>query len=195
MASFPKSASSKKATSHLNAAWFEPYRRLGLKRARETLDAMPKCGARSKQTGEPCKQPVKEAGKRCHFHGGATPKGRDWHRRQYPGPMAAPSRLNKKLLTLEVRDRKAALRRSNMTPEEREKHEKRREFAMPGTPLEREYKRRRKESKKLVEDLLRKKGKRSRLEQPAPHTAVAGEEGRSTQAKPNEANHIPEIFR
>lgn len=34
------------------------------------------CGARSRQTGEPCKLPPAKGATRCRFHGGATPKSK-----------------------------------------------------------------------------------------------------------------------
>ncbi len=41
-----------------------------MKAARLALDALPRCGARSRQTGAPCKNPGIGNGGRCRFHGG-----------------------------------------------------------------------------------------------------------------------------
>ena len=41
-------------------------------KAREALNALPRCGARSRQTGSPCQLPGTGAGGRCRFHGGAS---------------------------------------------------------------------------------------------------------------------------
>ena len=41
-----------------------------IKRAREVLDALPRCKAKSRQTGQPCKLPGTGNGGRCRFHGG-----------------------------------------------------------------------------------------------------------------------------
>jgi len=40
--------------------------------ARQALAALPRCGAKSRQTGEPCKLPGTGAGGRCRFHGGRS---------------------------------------------------------------------------------------------------------------------------
>lgn len=36
----------------------------------------PKCGAKTRQ-GHPCRQPVVPGRSRCHYHGGASPRGKD----------------------------------------------------------------------------------------------------------------------
>lgn len=41
-------------------------------KARSVLAALPRCGARSHQTGEPCKLPGTGAGGKCRFHGGKS---------------------------------------------------------------------------------------------------------------------------
>jgi len=41
-------------------------------KARQVLAALPRCSARSRQTGEPCKLPGTGAGGRCRFHGGRS---------------------------------------------------------------------------------------------------------------------------
>ena len=43
-----------------------------LEHARTVLAALPRCSARSRQTGEPCKLPGTGAGGKCRFHGGAS---------------------------------------------------------------------------------------------------------------------------
>lgn len=98
---------------------------------------MPKCGAKSRVTGEPCRQPVKEEGKRCRYHGGATPKGRDWHRRQIGRKGQSEKSYAGKLRALDRRDREAEERRAAMAPDEREAHESRRAAKRPGTPAQR----------------------------------------------------------
>jgi len=42
---------------------------------------LPKCGAKTRTTGDPCRNPALENG-RCRLHGGATPKGSEWGKRQ-----------------------------------------------------------------------------------------------------------------
>lgn len=43
-----------------------------LLKARAVLAALPRCSAKSRQTGEPCKLPGTGAGGKCRFHGGAS---------------------------------------------------------------------------------------------------------------------------
>lgn len=128
---------SERGRAQFNARSFDEARQRGLRKSLETRLNAPRCGARRRTDGEPCMQPVKEDGKRCRYHGGATPKGREWHRRQWPKKGAAPSRLAGKMKALQLRDRQAAKHRAAMTPEEREQHEARRRIAKPGTPVER----------------------------------------------------------
>ena len=147
---------------------------------------MPKCGAKSRQTGEPCRQPVREAGKRCRYHGGATPKGRDWHRRRYPEAGAAPSRWAKKELAWEVRDRQAEKRRAAMGPEERAEHEKRRRSQRPGTLEQRDRRKRNREAKAWLDKLREEKEASKPLSDPAANELAAKirrlEEEQSKQA-------------
>lgn len=139
-------------------------RRRGWLRSLEVRANAPKCGAKSRQTGLPCKNPVKEEGKRCRYHGGATPKGKDWHRRQFP---SSPHRLEGKMKALRRRDREAEERRAAMTPEEREKHEERRRHRQPGTPLERRKAKYDREARKMVSALLDNPDKRRSDEEKA----------------------------
>ncbi len=41
-----------------------------MRAARAALAALPRCGATSRQTGQPCKNPGTGNGGRCRFHGG-----------------------------------------------------------------------------------------------------------------------------
>ena len=47
-------------------------KQLSMQHARSKLAELPKCGARSKQTGAPCKLVGVGNGGRCRFHGGAS---------------------------------------------------------------------------------------------------------------------------
>lgn len=143
-----------RARKKLTDPAFEEARQRGLRRSLEVRANAPKCGAKSRQTGLPCQNPVKEEGKRCRYHGGATPKGKDWHRRQYP---SSPHRLKGKLKALRRRDREAEERRAAMTPEEREKHEERRRHRQPGTPAERRRASDARKARKIVSALLDKR--------------------------------------
>lgn len=115
---------------------------------------MPKCGARKRSNGEPCGQPVSEAGKRCRYHGGATPKGAEWHRRQWPRKGAPLEKLNKKIAQFKKRDREAAARRAAMSDEELAQHEERRKAKRPGAVAERERAARKRNTRGEIEKLL-----------------------------------------
>lgn len=43
-----------------------------LTKARAVLAGLPRCGAKSRQTGAPCRLPGLGAGGRCRFHGGRS---------------------------------------------------------------------------------------------------------------------------
>lgn len=115
---------------------------------------MPKCGAKARTTGEPCKQPVEEVGKRCRYHGGATPRGKEWHRRQLPKRGTSLATWEKRESARMARDRKAEARRAAMTPEERAAHEERRKPKQPGTPLERARRKSNREAKAMLAELM-----------------------------------------
>lgn len=103
---------------------------------------LPKCGAKRRTDGEPCRNLPVKGGTRCRLHGGLTPRGDDWHRHRWPkrGPGAAAA-LERKLRDLEKRQAKRAARAAAMTPEERERHEARRQALQPRTAAERERRR------------------------------------------------------
>lgn len=110
-------------TARMLAAWnktpagCEHHERLN-EMTRRRWKTAARCGALAKGTGESCKQLAMENG-RCRWHGGLTPKGREWHRVQ-----AAPSgREAQKLDTIERRVKARARRLRKMTPEELERHE------------------------------------------------------------------------
>lgn len=140
---------------------FARVRAKGVEAARQKRLRSPKCGAKTRVTGEPCQQAVSEPGKRCRYHGGATPKGDQWHRRQAPKRGAAISRLENKMKAWEVRDRQAEERRAEMTPEERAAHEERRKPKRPGSAAERVRAKNDRETKTWLQDLLRSKDKMS----------------------------------
>lgn len=43
-----------------------------IEKARQVLDQLPRCGAKSRQTRLPCRLPALGAGGRCRFHGGRS---------------------------------------------------------------------------------------------------------------------------
>ncbi len=45
--------------------------KLSMQKARDALDQLPRCGAHSRRSGQPCRNPVMANGKgRCRMHGG-----------------------------------------------------------------------------------------------------------------------------
>lgn len=85
----------------------------------------PKCGAKAKSTGEPCRR-VAMANGRCSLHGGRTPKGDGWHKPRWPNKNAsgAEAKLNRKLRDLERARRQRQARLARMTDQERDVYEK-----------------------------------------------------------------------
>ena len=110
-------------------------------RAREQLKrwqrvirpTLPKCGAKSRVTGEPCQQTAMANG-RCYVHGGRTPKGDAWHKPRWPNGDApdAETKLCKKLRDHDRARKRRANRLAAMTPEERERHERWQRTHKPG---------------------------------------------------------------
>jgi hypothetical protein len=92
------------------------------------INAGPKCEARTRTTGEPCRAAAMENG-RCYRHGGRTPKGAAWHKPTFP---VDGKRFYGKLGDLQRRKAKQDRRREAMTPEERERHERWRQTHAPG---------------------------------------------------------------
>lgn len=83
----------------------------------------PKCGAKAKSTGEPCKQIAMPNG-RCIYHGGATPSGDGWHKTRWPKADVPDSdaRLSRKLRDIDRAARKREKRLAAMTADKRERH-------------------------------------------------------------------------
>lgn len=168
----------------------------GLKNAWAKQANGPKCGAKTRADGAPCRKPVAEEGQRCRLHGGATPKGKNWHRRQFPKKGAPLSKLQKKLSELKRRDGKAEERRAAMSPEERATHEKRRKANRPGTPTERQQARDGRKAKKLIDDLRQNKkpdsGEISKLE-----AHIRKLEGQAQKLKLDQydEDELPEVFK
>lgn len=120
-------------------------------------DDLPKCGAKGRKTGEPCRH-VAMANGRCYVHGGRTPKGDDWHRPRWPDGDApnAEVKLARKLRDMERSAKKRATRLAKMTPEERERHAHWQRTHKPGSPrkraAEREYRRQNADAAKMLEN-------------------------------------------
>ena len=131
-----------------------------LRRVQAQRHLMPKCGATSKSTGEPCRQFPMENG-RCYYHGGRTPKGKNWHKPSWPKKTApdAEQKVVARLRNLERAEKQRQKRLAKMTPDERTAYDKWKRDHPTGTPAQREAKR-----------LARKQNAdaRARLTQPRP---------------------------
>ncbi|WP_280820558.1 HGGxSTG domain-containing protein [Pseudaminobacter soli (ex Li et al. 2025)] len=98
----------------------------------------PKCGARTKQDGQPCQNLALENG-RCKFHGGKVPKGKNWHVVQLPDGTApdAVVRADRKLWDKQRIAKKRAARVAALSPEKRQEYEKWQSERIPGPAAER----------------------------------------------------------
>lgn len=105
--------------------------------AAKAVALAPKCGARTKGSGRPCQLPVVEGRARCRRHGGATPRGADWHRVQWGRPGMSTAQLEAKLRSLERRRKKRAAKVAAMTPDERQRFEARSKAMRPRTAAQR----------------------------------------------------------
>ncbi len=126
----------------------------------------PKCGATNKKDGEPCKNLALENG-RCKWHGGKSPKGKEWHKTQFPDGKSrnAVARAERKLSDKRRIEKARNKRLASMTPEQRQEYEKWKSAHIPGPKAERERRRRERVSN---EDL------RKRLAEP--HHVILSEE-------------------
>lgn len=102
-------------------------------------DSYPRCGAKAKSTGEPCRR-IAMANGRCCLHGGRTPKGKDWHKPRWPNKNApdAMEKLNRKLKDLDRAYQKREQRLAAMTDEERARYEEWRRTHQPGSAAARQ---------------------------------------------------------
>ncbi len=103
----------------------------------------PRCSATARSTGEQCRRIAMENGK-CDCHGGKTPRGKNWHRPQWPNPNRSDAgvRLDRKL-----RDRDRAAKKLNRRllaadEAERESYRKWKAAHQPGDPAARTARRR-----------------------------------------------------
>lgn len=106
-----------------------------LKHVQATRHLRPRCKAKSKTTGERCRQMAMSNGC-CYYHGGRTPKGKDWHKKRWkisPGPRAE-RRLAVKLSILERKQRVLAKRLAQMSPDERARYDAWHRARPIGTP-------------------------------------------------------------
>lgn len=131
-------------------------RQAGL-RATARWNAMPRCGARKRSDGEPCRNPGLEPSGRCRFHGGRSPRGLAYHRIQ-KRTGRTDANGDRDNIKLEQKDRAArarAKRLAAMTDEERVAHARWHAAHKPGSPemraAERDRRKRDREARKAFE--------------------------------------------
>lgn len=112
---------------------FREVARSAIKRHNARHASRPKCGAKRKHDGQPCQHPAMANG-RCYFHGGVTPRGKDWHKVCWP---TDPEKFNRKLKDRERIEARRKQRVAAMSEEERAIYERRRSACRPGTPAQR----------------------------------------------------------
>lgn len=120
-----------------SARWREIARQHCL-RMNAQRKAGPKCGAKKRSTGEPCRNPPKANG-RCRLHGGSTPKEKGWHKPRWPDKNS-PLAMDKAAAKIRDRERaakKRAARLAAMTPDERARHDAWHRARRPGSPAAR----------------------------------------------------------
>lgn len=86
---------------------------------------LPKCGAARRYDGQPCQQVAMKNG-RCYFHGGATPRGKEWHLTRWPS-RSSPHAAKKLHAKVCQRERAARARQrliEAMTPAQRARHDR-----------------------------------------------------------------------
>jgi hypothetical protein len=99
------------------------FREIARKTAKANLAkfrAAPRCGAARKRDGKPCCNPAMKNVRRCRYHGGSTPRGRQFHVVQFA---ADEAKFNRKLRDRQRYAAKRALRLAAMTPDQRARHE------------------------------------------------------------------------
>ena len=107
---------------------FRTMAREAIRAYNATRHSRPKCEAVRRTDGGIC-QHIAMANGRYYVHGGRTPKGKDWHRRQ---PGADAVKTQRKLKDIERAAKKRAKRLAAMTPEERKRHEEWQKAHRPG---------------------------------------------------------------
>lgn len=186
---------SKKHQAFVKSEYFKQIQLRGLQKANAKYAQMPKCGAKRKGDGKPCQNPVKETGMRCRLHGGATPKGNEWHRRQLPKKGTSEARLKVKQVGRAITAKKLAERLAEMTHEEREKFDKRSREMQPGTIAERTYASQNRKAGKLM-DRLRRRSNPVSEEHYAREVEIEQLEARAEELRRKlKDEDLPEIFR
>lgn len=112
--------------------------RVQANKLKATRHLLAKCTAMAKSTGEQCRDLAMPNGK-CFRHGGATPKGADWHKKQWPNGKR-PDAIAKAEAKIRAHAKKAKRRErllAQMTPDERAAHEAWHRSHRPTSPADR----------------------------------------------------------
>lgn len=127
-----------RGTSWTNSAAFRLMARDAITAYNRTRHLLPKCGARRRTDGEPCRH-LAMANGRCHLHGGRTPKGDEWHRPRWPDGKApnATDKMHRKLADHARKAKKRAVRLAELSPEAWERHQAWQRTHKPGKASER----------------------------------------------------------
>lgn len=131
--------------------------RAAMRRFHATKHLLPRCGARCRTTGDPCRN-LQRANGRCRLHGGSTPKDDGWHLPRWPNADRpdAMTKLDRKLRDL-GRARKARERRlAALTAAERRKYDEWLRDHAPGPAAARAVKRIWREHNRAARELLSK---------------------------------------
>lgn len=134
-----------------NAAQREHARRAITEYNRKIRPFLQLCGAQCRgQPGKFCQRIPVKGRERCELHGGKTPRGKEWHRKQRPDGSRKSDewRAMNKLRTAEIRRKELIARLAAMTEEEREAYDRYSRAARPGTLAEREDRNRARQLKK-----------------------------------------------
>lgn len=135
----------RKRTHRAPNAWqrslaFREMARAAITAFNATRKRLPKCGAKTRTTGEPCKNPALENG-RCRLHGGATPSGKEWGKRQVSTKSSTRNangdwrRVEEKLQRWAREDRDRAHRLRRMTDEQFWRYVRRMGRRLDGDPF------------------------------------------------------------
>lgn len=138
-----------------------------LKRWHAARHLRPICGAACRTTGEPCRNTPLVNG-RCRFHGGATPRGENWHQPRWVDGRRqdGSTRLDRKLADRERAARRRAERVAAMSADERARHQAWHDARKPG--VDRAARRRERDQDRAALKLL----SRPRREPPETDEAV-----------------------
>ena len=169
---------SRRHTTHLDR-WRKSgtFRRIASDSAKTNLRAFntaPRCGAKRKRDGEFCEKPVVKGRTKCRLHGGATPRGRQWHVVQFP---ADETKFNRKLRDKQRYAAQRAVRLAAMTPKQLAAHAAWHRTHAPGAEAarsaERERSRQNEEARALLNEGLRQPVSGTELTQVMANMAAA----------------------